>query len=305
LRKTLGTHVHQAGSLVDPEHMRFDFTHHKKVTSEEIRDIERIVNEKILERIELTHHRNIPFDQARKMGALAFFGDKYGDKVNVVQFGDFSMEFCGGTHVRNTSEIGFFKVVTESSIASGVRRVEAVTGGGVEKVISDLAARVEAEVKQRDELKEKIRQLESELTRNRLQAAREKEADLLNGFEKFDGIAVVKGVLSVDTEDSLKQLADELKGKLYKQGIETYVFVLGASMLQRAFLVCAVSSDLVSSKTLHAGRIVNEVALLVGGRGGGRPDFATAGGKEPSKIHDAVNSVPKIVKQFLRQGRPE
>ncbi|HQT91919.1 MAG TPA: alanine--tRNA ligase, partial [Candidatus Kryptobacter bacterium] len=135
LRKTLGEHVHQAGSLVDPGHMRFDFTHHKKVSPEELRDIEQIVNEKILERIELTHHRNIPYDQARKMGALAFFGDKYGDKVNVVQFGDFSMEFCGGTHVRNTSEIGFFKVITESSIASGVRRVEAVTGGGVEKVI--------------------------------------------------------------------------------------------------------------------------------------------------------------------------
>jgi len=127
LRKVLGTHVHQAGSLVAPEHLRFDFAHFQKVSEQELQDIEAIVNEKIQENIQLQHHRNIPFEEAKKMGALMFFGDKYGDRVNVVQFGDYSKEFCGGTHVKNTSEIGFFKIKTEGSSASGVRRIEALT----------------------------------------------------------------------------------------------------------------------------------------------------------------------------------
>ncbi|HKI79656.1 MAG TPA: alanine--tRNA ligase, partial [Ignavibacteriaceae bacterium] len=135
LRKILGTHVHQAGSYVGPDRLRFDFTHFSKLTDSELREIETLVNEEQRRNIPLQHHRNIPFDQAKKMGALMFFGDKYGDKVNVVQFGDFSMEFCGGTHVKNSSEIGLFKIISESSIASGVRRIEAVTGSGVENYI--------------------------------------------------------------------------------------------------------------------------------------------------------------------------
>ncbi len=299
LRKTLGTHVHQAGSLVDPEHLRFDFAHHKKVTAEELRDIEQIVNEKILERIELTHHRNIPYDQARKMGALAFFGDKYGDRVNVVQFGDFSMEFCGGTHVRNTSEIGVFKILSESSIASGVRRVEAVTGAGVEKVIQSLVAKADERERERDELKEKIKNLEAELGRYRLDAALKDAIRIKEGSQKLDGVTIVNGVLNVDSEDMLKQVADYLKGKLFGQG--AYVIVLGANVSGKVFFVGVVSPDLVSQKKLHAGKIVGEIARRTGGGGGGRPDFATAGGKEPSKISDAVNSVPEIVKQFLQQ----
>ena len=135
LRTVLGTHVQQAGSYVGPDRLRFDFTHFAKLTADEINKIETIVNEQLRKNIPLSHHRNTPFDEAKKMGALMFFGDKYGDKVNVVQFGDFTMEFCGGTHVHNSSEIGLFKILSENSIASGVRRIEAVTGAGVEKYI--------------------------------------------------------------------------------------------------------------------------------------------------------------------------
>ncbi len=298
LRNILGTHVHQAGSLVDPGHLRFDFTHHKKVSQEELRDIEQIVNDKILERIELTHHRSIPYDQARKMGALAFFGDKYGDKVNVVQFGDFSMEFCGGTHVRNTSEIGFFKVITEASIASGVRRVEAVTGGGVEKVIENLMARADEKEKERDELVERIRSLEKELSGYRLRTAMSAAEELLdgsNGAGTVDGVRVVYGLVEVDSDDELKQVADHLKDKL-----GSGVVVLGSKIQDKAMFVSSVSQDAISEKRLHAGKIVNEVARKVGGGGGGRPNFATAGGRDQFKIREAVDSVPEIVRQLLK-----
>ncbi len=297
LRKILGTHVQQAGSLVDPDHLRFDFTHHKKVSVEELRDIEEIVNEKILERIELTHHRNIPYEQARKMGALAFFGDKYGDKVNVVQFGDFSMEFCGGTHVHNTSEIGFFKVMNESSIASGVRRIEAVTGGGVEKVIENLIARAAEKEKEKDELAERIKSLEKELSGYRLRSAMTAAEELLNrpdGNSVVDGVKVVYGLVDVETDEELKQVADHLKDK-----VGSGVVVLGNKIQDKAMFVSAVSSDLISEKHLHAGKIVNEIAKKVGGGGGGKPNFATAGGKDAEKIREAISGTAEVIKKFL------
>ncbi len=298
LRKTLGTHVHQAGSLVDPDHLRFDFAHHKKVSAEEIAEIEQIVNQKILERIELTHHRNIPYDDARKMGALAFFGDKYGDRVNVVQFGDFSMEFCGGTHVRNTSEIGVFKIVAESSIASGVRRVEAVTGGGVQKVIDSLNARAAEQEREKDELLERVKMLEKELSGYRLRTAMNTADSLLQnqvGNGSVEGVRVICGQIEVESDEELKQVADYLKDKL-----GSGVIVLGSRIKDKAMFVASVSPDAVSEKRLHAGKIVNEVARKVGGGGGGRPNFATAGGKDQSKLNEALESVPEVVKQLLK-----
>ncbi len=297
LRKTLGTHVQQAGSLVDPDHLRFDFTHHKKISPEELHDIEELVNEKILERIELAHHRNIPYEQARKMGALAFFGDKYGDKVNVVQFGDFSMEFCGGTHVRNTSEIGFFKVVSESSIASGVRRVEAVTGGGVERVIESLIARADEKEKERDELVERIKSLEKELSGYRLRTAMAAAGELLDrtdGNTLVGGIKVIYGLVEVESDDELKQVADHLKDK-----VDSGVIVLGSKIQDKAMFVAVVSPDLISEKHLHAGKIVSEIARKVGGGGGGRPNFATAGGKDLEKISEAISDTAEVIKKFL------
>ncbi|MGC8595382.1 MAG: alanine--tRNA ligase [Candidatus Kryptoniota bacterium] len=294
LRRILGTHVQQAGSLVDPDKLRFDFTHHRKVSSEELKDIEALVNEKILERIDLIHYRNIPYDEAKKMGALAFFGDKYGDKVNVVQFGDFSVEFCGGTHVRNTSEIGLFKIISESSIASGVRRVEALTGGGVETYINALIKRAEEREKERDALAEKIKSLEKELSLYRLRTAVTLAGELLRKPEIVNGVKLVAGIVEVDTEDELKQVADELKNKM-KSG----VIVVGSKVQGKAMFVAVVTPDLISEKHLHAGKIVSEVAKVVGGSGGGRPNFATAGGKEEGKIHEAISKAKEILRKFL------
>ncbi len=298
LRKTLGTHVHQAGSLVDPEHMRFDFTHHKKISPEELYEIENMINGKILERVELIHHRNIPFEEAKKMGALAFFGDKYGDRVNVVQFGDFSMEFCGGTHVRNTSEIGLFKIISEASVASGVRRVEAVTGGGLEKVIGKLTARAEGSERERDELAEKVRNLEKELSGFRLVSAMKAAEELLSLADEkssLDGVKVIYGLVEVQSDEELKQVADHLKDKLGKGG----VIVLGSKIEDKAMFVAVVSLDLISEKRLHAGKIVNEIAKKVGGGGGGKPNFATAGGKNVEKINEAISNAVEVVRKFL------
>lgn len=295
LRKTLGTHVQQAGSLVDPSKLRFDFTHQRKVSSEELNDIEALVNEKILEHIDLTHYRNIPYDEAKKMGALAFFGDKYGDKVNVVQFGDFSIEFCGGTHVRNTSEIGLFKIISESGIASGIRRVEAITGRGIEAYINVLIKRVEERERERDELAEKIKLLEKELSLYRLRSAVNSARELLKKPEIVNGVKLVSGVIDVNTEEELKQVADELKTKL-----DSGVIVIGSKVQGKAMFVAIVTPDLISEKHLNAGKIVSEVAKFVGGSGGGRPNFATAGGKEQSKIVEAISKAGEVLSKFLK-----
>ena len=164
LRQILGEHVHQAGSLVTDDRLRFDFAHYQKVSPEDIHNIEELVNEKIREAIKLHHHRNIPFDEAKKMGALMFFGDKYGARVNVVDFGPFSREFCGGTHVQNSSEIGLFKLISESSIASGTRRIDAVTGRGVERWITEQISKNGELSREREKLED-----ENESSKKKLQ----------------------------------------------------------------------------------------------------------------------------------------
>ena len=294
LRTVLGTHVQQAGSYVGPDRLRFDFTHFAKLTNDEIHKIEVMVNEQTRKNYPLKYHRNAPFDEAKKMGALMFFGDKYGDKVNVVQFGDFSMEFCGGTHVYNSSEIGLFKILSESSIASGVRRIEAVTGAGVEKYIQSQQEQIKFSEQKIEELLDIKKKLEKEIAELRMKEKLEQLDHILSLSSDEKGITIYKGKVHADSMDELKSFGDEMRNKI-KSGIG----VLIAQIEDKVGIVCIASDDLIKDKKLSAGKIVGELAKLVGGGGGGRPHLATAGGKDVNQIVAALSKVEKIVGSFI------
>ena len=294
LRKVLGTHVHQAGSYVGPDRLRFDFTHYTKLSDGEVKEIEAIVNEKLRENIPLQHHRNIPFDEAKKMGALMFFGDKYGDKVNVVQFGEFSKEFCGGTHVKNSSQIGLFKIISESSISSGVRRIEAVTGLGVENYIDSQINHIKKSEDKIAELIDEKKKLEKEISELKLQSKMGQLDSVLAKSIDLNGIKIYKAELNAENMDELKSFGDELRNKT-----KGAVGVLISKIDNKAAIVCIVTDDLIKEKKLSAGKIVGELAKIVGGGGGGRPHLATAGGKDTSRIPQALKNVEIIVSSQL------
>jgi alanyl-tRNA synthetase len=289
LREILGQHVQQSGSLVEPERLRFDFSHFEKVKEAELDAIESLVNEKLRENLPLSHHRDTPFEEAKKMGALMFFGDKYGDKVNVVQFGDYTMEFCGGTHVKNSSEIGLFKIVSESSIASGVRRIEAVTGAGVEKLIENLELRIENDEKKINELHEEKKKLEKEIAALQLKEKLGGIDSIVSSPVEVNGIKIFKGKVSASNMDELKSMGDELREKM-KSGVGVMISEIDG----KVGIVAVVSDDLIKEKKILAGNIVKQVAQIVGGSGGGRPHLATAGGKDAAKIDEALASVDKL-----------
>lgn len=294
LRKILGTHVHQAGSYVGPDRLRFDFTHFAKLSASELKDIEALVNEELMRNYPLQHHRNIPFDVAKKMGALMFFGDKYGDKVNVVQFGDFTIEFCGGTHVQNSSQIGLFKIVSESSIASGVRRIEAVTGLGVEKYINSQLEKLKHYDERIAELLETKKKLEKEISKLMLKEKLEQVDSILKQVSIVNGVKVYKSIVTTENVDELKSIGDELRNKI-KSGIG----ILFSIIDEKVSIVCVVSDDLIKEKKLSAGKIVGEVAKLVGGGGGGKNHLAIAGAKDASKVQTALSKVEEVVGKFL------
>jgi alanyl-tRNA synthetase len=269
--------------------LRFDFTHFEKVKEAELETIESLVNEKLRENLPLTHHRNTPFEEAKNMGALMFFGDKYGDKVNIVQFGDYTMEFCGGTHVKNSSEIGLIKIVSESSIASGVRRIEAVTGAGVEKYIELQAAKFKQQEEKINELVEDKKKLEKEIAALQLKEKLGGIGSIVSNPIDVNGVNVFKGKVSASNMDELKSLGDELREK-----IKSGVGVMISEMEGKVGIVAVVTDDLIKEKKILAGNIVKQVAQIVGGSGGGRPHLATAGGKDVSKIDEALDSVNKL-----------
>ncbi len=298
LRKVLGEHVHQSGSLVTENHLRFDFSHYQKVTNEELREIEAMVNEKIRESIRLIHHRNIPFDEATKMGALMFFGDKYGAKVNVVDFGPFSREFCGGTHIANTAEIGLFKFVSEGSIASGVRRVEAVTGRGVEGWLLEQETKHSELSREYETLQTEKQRLEKELTKLRLEGRREEMKRLVAASKPIAGtnVNLITAEIAVRDADELKSLGEMMLSELKS----ATVAVLGAKLADdKVSLMAMVTDDLIKEKKIQAGKLVGRVAEIVGGKGGGRPQIAQAGGKLPERLGEALTSVEAIVKEGL------
>ncbi len=294
LRKILGTHVQQAGSFVGPDHLRFDFTHFAKLTPEEIRDIEALVNEELRNNYPLQHHRDIPFDEAKKMGALMFFGDKYGDRVNVVQFGNFTMEFCGGTHVTNSSQIGLFKIVSESSIASGVRRIEAVTGKGVERYIYQQLNNLKEGNRKLEELLDIKKNLEKEIAELKFREKLEQLDHILALSSEVKGIKIYKGKVIADSMDELKLFGDELRNRM-----SSGVGVLVARINDKVGIVAVVSDDLIKEKKLSAGKIVGELAKIVNGGGGGNHHLATAGGKDVSSIPAAIGKVEEVVGHLL------
>ena len=264
-----------------------------------MREIESIVNEKIRETIKLIHHwRNIPFDEAKKMGALMFFGDKYGAFVNVVDFGPFSREFCGGTHIANTAEIGLFKFTSESSIASGVRRIEAVTGRGIEQWLLAEEKKYSELSREHDALLAEKQKLEKDLTKLRLEARREEIRTLAKTAKHIGVTSVLLVTAEIAAKDAteLQSLGEMLREEM-KSGA---VAVLGAKLAEdKVSLVAMVSDDLVKEKKLKAGDIVGKIAEIVGGKGGGRPQLAQAGGKYPEKLTEALKNVEAIVRKSL------
>lgn len=302
LKEVLGTHANQAGSLVAPERLRFDFSHFGAVTEEELKEIETKVNEQIWKNIPLTIDY-MPLSEAKAIGAMALFGEKYGDIVRVVQISDYSIELCGGCHVDSTGQIGLFKIVGESGIGSGVRRIEAVTGkfayqfveeqlqllktvaAGLKSSIQDAPQRLESLQQQLREVMRENESLRSKL--NSLEAG-----SLTDQVKEVNGVPLLAAKVNAGGMDSLRDMADEMKQKL-----SSAVIVLGAEHDGKALLIAAVTKDL-TARGLHAGQIIKQIAPICGGGGGGRPDLAQAGGKNPAKLDEALKHAEKIITEI-------
>ncbi|MFN3395075.1 MAG: DHHA1 domain-containing protein, partial [Candidatus Thermochlorobacter sp.] len=266
LRKVLGEHVQQKGSLVTPERLRFDFSHFEKVSDEQLAQIERMVNEQIRSAKETIKHENIPFEEAKRMGALAFFGDKYGERVRVLEIPAFSIEFCGGTHLDNIGQIGLFKIISESSIASGVRRVEAITGKAAEELFRTEFVQLQSlrqmlnvssdsdAIERVKKLLEEKRAMEKQVEKLRLEAARYKLNDILDAPEHISDVEVVA------REIDWVQSVDELQGvaELARQQLKSGAALLGSVIDGKVSLVAIITDDLIEKKKLHAGKLIGD-----------------------------------------------
>jgi alanyl-tRNA synthetase len=296
LRTVLGTHIEQKGSLVTPDSLRFDFSHFQKVTDEELRQVEHIVNEKIRENIPLKEYRDYPIEEAKKLGAIALFGEKYGDKVRVVQFGS-SIEFCGGTHVMATGCIGILKIISESSVAAGVRRIEAVTGKKAEEMfdfIQDSLNGLKALFNNAPDLENTIRKYleeNNELRKQVEQFMHEKETlvkeKLIQSIQKKNGVNLIKLCTSMPA-DMIKDIAFQLRNE-----VEDLFFVAGTEDKNRPLLTVSISDSLVS-KGMNAGQLVKNAAKIIQGGGGGQPHFAQAGGKNADGLNAAVEKIIEL-----------
>jgi alanyl-tRNA synthetase len=302
LRQVLGAHVKQAGSVVEPARLRFDFTHYAPVAPEELAEIERLANEAILRDMPVSIQQ-MEIEKALETGAMALFGEKYGDRVRVVAVGDFSRELCGGTHVRHAGEIGLLKVVSEGSIASGVRRVEALTGSGALERFQHTAASVQQAASllrtSEHELLEQIEKLlaQQKALERQLEALKEKAAhaaasDLESQAREIRGVKVLSARVDALDRAQMRNLADALRNKW-----KSAVVLLASPDNGQVSLVCAVTKDLTAK--VHAGKLVGQVAQALGGRGGGRPDLAEAGGKDASALPGALAAVYQSVEQWL------
>ena len=298
MKQVLGNQVEQKGSYVDDKTLRFDFNYFEKVSDEKIREVERIVNKMIREDLPLDEHRDTPIEEAKKLGAIALFGEKYGDKVRVVRFGP-SAEFCGGIHVKSTGHIGFFKIISESSVAAGVRRVEALTGKAAEEAIyavedtlndikalfnnaKNLQATIEKSINENSELKKEVesfRQQKVEELKNKLVAAAKDE----------NGVKVVTNVLPIPANS-----AKDLVFKIREAIPEHLVCVIGSIANDKPMLSVMFSEDMVKEHNLNAGKIIREAAKLIKGGGGGQPHYAQAGGKDKDGLPAAIEKVVEL-----------
>lgn len=302
LKQVLGEHVNQKGSLVSPDVLRFDISHFAKMTYEEIKEVEDIVNAKIREDISLKEERNVPYQQAIESGVTALFGEKYGDHVRVITFDDkYSKELCGGTHVRATGQIGFFKIVSESAVAAGVRRIEAITGTKAQQVIREYFELVDnmkgilnnpkdfvsAMSKIIDENSALRKEIEKSITEKSLKM----RAELESKFERIGEINFLSAIVDLPNADAVKTLAFALKG-----AVNNLFLVLGANFDGKPSLTVMISDELAKSNNLNAGNIVRELAKDIQGGGGGQPFFATAGGKNSAGLQSAIDRAREFVK---------
>ena len=297
LRQVLGTHVEQKGSLVTADSLRFDFSHFEKVTAEQLREVEHIVNAKIRQDIPLKEYRDYPIEEAKKIGAIALFGEKYGDRVRVVQFGT-SVEFCGGCHASSTGCLGMVKIISESSIAAGVRRIEAITGKGVEDMLDsmqdfvadlkslfnnapDLMATVQKAISENKELQAQVDSFKA-------QKAQEYKKALIEKARDINGVKVMSSVFPLDAQNA-KDIAFQLRG----QFADHLLVVIGSVDHGKPTLTVSLSDDLVKEGK-NAGALVREAGKLIKGGGGGQPHFATAGGKDPDGLQAAVTKIIEL-----------
>ncbi|WP_421774211.1 alanine--tRNA ligase [Gracilimonas sp.] len=310
LRGILGDHVAQKGSLVDENHLRFDFSHFEAMTDEQLDEVEQLVNEKIQENIPLQEERNVPIDEAKERGAMMLFGEKYGETVRVITFDEnYSVELCGGTHVGATGEIGYFRFTQETSVAAGIRRIEAVCGIQADKLLRDekrLLNQVKGAIGQTQDLAadvlkliEEKKSLEKELEQMQLQNTGAKLDELIQNAGSLDSdIKLVKGEIAGADMDVLKQLGYD---GLQKTKQNTAI-VLGSKDEEegKVYLMVALSEDLIKEKGLKAGAIVGQLGRLVGGGGGGQPNLATAGGRQPEKLGEALEKVNEIITESIQ-----
>lgn len=305
LRETLGEHVHQSGSLVAPDRLRFDFTHFKALDQAQLDKVEHLVNKKIWENRQVKS-LELPFEEAKRLGAIALFGEKYGDVVRMIEINGFSRELCGGTHVKATGEIGLFKIVSETGIAAGMRRIEALTGENAYHLVKkqkeildelafllkstpdDVEDKVEDLIKTKKLLQKKIKEAQKDSAKTKIEKLAEASIDV-------NGIKVIAHKAEVEGRDDLLKLADTIREKL-----KFTIGVLAGIIDGKIVFVATVTEDLIRSKGIKAGEVVKEISKLVGGAGGGKPHLAQGGGKDLKKLDQALDSLPEIVRRILR-----
>jgi alanyl-tRNA synthetase len=307
LRKVLGDHVHQSGSLVTPFRLRFDLTHFERISENQIQEIEKIVNQYILENIKVDSI-DTTFAKAKEMGAIALFGEKYGDQVRTIKINKFSMELCGGTHVINTGQIGLFRIVSESSVAAGIRRIEAVTGEEAinlvnreREIIRSLSLSLNTPDK---ELQSKVlsllednKKLEKRLDKVRMKSSSQNVDEWISKAKQLDGFKLVVTEVKPGSVDELKKIGDVLREKL-----QSGIGILGAKFGEKINFLCVITDDMIKNKNIKAGDVVKQVAAIAGGSGGGRPHMALAGAKDLDKFDSALAKAEKIVFDLIKNG---